>query len=192
MTSKEQIIEGARVIFLRYGYNKASMSDIAFSSRISRRTIYTHFSNKEEVFMAVIDSEIQQLADKLEDLVKQPFSPEEKLRKYMQTRMQAVKDLTLYYDALRQDLVNNMGIMERLRKEYDRMEVELIQSILDEGNAGGHFEIADTKLVAEAMVLASKGFELPIFMGRTDYDHNRLINPLIDLLYNGIKRKTRK
>ena len=192
MTSKEQIIEGARVIFLRYGYNKASMSDIAFSSRISRRTIYTHFRNKEEVFMAVIDSEIQQLADKLEDLVKQPFSPEEKLRKYMQTRMQAVKDLTLYYDALRQDLVNNMGIMERLRKEYDQMEVELIQSILDEGNAGGHFEIADTKLVAEAMVLASKGFELPIFMGRTDYDHNRLINPLIDLLYNGIKRKTRQ
>ncbi len=186
---KEQIIEGARGIFLRYGYNKASMGDIAFASRISRRTIYTYFSNKEEVFIAVIDSEIQQLADKLEDLTRQPILPEEKLRRYMQTRMQAVKDLTLYYDALRQDLVNNLGIMERMRKEYDKMEIELIQGILDEGNASGHFDIADTRLVSEAMVLASKGFELPIFMGRTDYDHNRLINPLIDLLYNGIKRK---
>ncbi len=189
---KEQIIEGARGIFLRYGYNKASMSDIAFASKISRRTIYTYFSNKEEIFMAVIDSEIQQLADKLEDLVRQPALPEEKLRRYMQTRMQAVKDLTLYYDALRQDLVNNLNIMERLRIEYDQMEARMIQSILDEGNTGGHFDIADTKLVSEAIVLASKGFELPIFMGRTDYDHNRLINPLIDLLYNGIKRKTHK
>lgn len=140
--------------------------------------------------MAVIDSEIQQLAVKLKELVKQPFLPEEKLRRYMQTRMQAVKDLSLYYDALREDLVNNLNIMERLRKEYDRMEVEMIQNILDEGISGGHFDIADTKLVSEAIVLASKGFELPIFMGRTDYDHNRLVNPLIDLLYNGIKKKT--
>jgi AcrR family transcriptional regulator len=190
MTSKEQIAEGAREVFLRYGYNKASMSDIAFTSRLSRRTIYLHFSNKEEVFMAVIDLEVQQLAVKLKDLVKQPFLPEEKLRRYMQTRMQAVKDLTLYYDALREDLVNNLNIMERLRTEYDQMEVEMIQSILDEGISGGYFEIADTKLVSEAIVLASKGFELPIFMGRTDYDHNRLVSPLIDLLYNGIKKKT--
>ncbi len=139
--------------------------------------------------MAVIDCEIQQLAEKLENLVNQPLLPEEKLRKYMQTRMQAVKELTLYYDALRQDLVNNMNMMERLRIEYDQMEAQMIKSILDEGNASGHFKIADTALVSEAIVLASKGFELPIFMGRTDYDHNRLINPLIELLYNGIKRK---
>ncbi len=64
-----------------------------------------------------------------------------------------------------------------------------IKNILDEGNEKGVFEIADTGLVAEAIVLATKGFELPIFMGRSDYDHNRLINPLIELLYQGIKKR---
>ena len=139
--------------------------------------------------MAVIDCEIQQLAEKLETLINQPLPPDEKLRRYMQTRMQAVKDLTLYYDALRQDLISNLNIMERLRIEYDQMEVRMIKSILDEGNETGYFDITDTNMVAQAIVLASKGFELPIFMGRTDYDHNRLINPLIELLYNGIKQK---
>ncbi len=189
MTSKEQIIQAAHKVFQRFGYSKASMNDIATASRKGRRTIYTHFSGKEDVFVAVIDTEVQKLAEKLLQLIEQSIPPKEKLRKYMKTRMNALKDLTVYYDALRDDITSNLGFMENLRKEYDKMETAMIKSILDEGNATGHFTIADTSLVAEAIVLATKGFELPIFIGRSDFDHNRLINPLIDVLYDGIGKK---
>lgn len=190
MTSKEQIIKAARKVFERFGFNKASMGDIATASRKGRRTIYTHFSGKEEVFRAVIDTEVQKLADKLRVLISQEISPKEKLRQYMQTRMNDLRELTIYYDALRRDIVSDINYMEDIRKEYDRMEVEMLKAILDEGNALDEFDIADTFLVSEAIVLAAKGFELPIFLGRSDYDHNRLINPLIDLLFEGIKKRT--
>ncbi len=189
MTSKEQIIEAAHRVFKRFGFNKASMSDVASESRKGRRTIYTHFAGKEEVFLAVIDAEVQKLAEKLSKLLLQPILPKEKLRMYMTIRMQALKELTVYYEALRQDIAGNLGFMEKIRKEYDKMEVNMIKSILDEGNASEHFKIDDTQLVAESILLATKGFELPIFMGKTDYDLNRLINPLIDLLYDGIGTK---
>ncbi len=189
MTSKEQIIQAAHKVFKRFGFNKASMNDIAGESRKGRRTIYTHFTGKEDVFVAVIDAEVQKLADELAHLIQQPILPKEKLHKYMTIRMKALKDLTVYYDALRQDLAGNLGFMESIRKEYDMMEINMIKSILDEGNASGHFKIDDTQLVAEAILLATKGFELPIFMGKTDYDLNRLINPLIDLLHEGIGKK---
>ncbi len=186
MTSKEQIIQAAHKVFKRFGFNKASMNDIAGESSKSRRTIYTHFTGKEGVFRAVIDAEVQKLADKLLNLIKQPIHPKEKLRQYMTIRMTTLKDLTIYYEALRQDIAGNLGFMESIRKEYDEMEINMIKSILDEGNASKHFSIDDTQVVAEAILLATKGFELPIFMGRTDYDLNRLINPLIELLYEGI------
>lgn len=188
MTSKEQIIQAAHKVFKRFGYNKASMNDIAAEARKGRRTIYTHFTGKEEVFLAVIDDEVQKLAEKLSKMLQQPILPKEKLRKYMTIRMQALKDLTIYYEALRQDIAGNLGFMENLRSEYDKMEIAMIKGILDEGKASDHFAIDDTQLVAEAILLATKGFELPIFMGKTDYDLNRLINPLIDLLYEGIGR----
>ncbi len=189
MTSKEQIIQAAHKVFKRFGFNKASMSDIAGESRKGRRTIYTHFKGKEDVFVAVIDAEVQKLSDKLSELIQKPILPKEKLRKYMIIRMKALRDLTVYYEALRQDIAGNLGFMENLRKEYDKMEINMIKSILDEGNATNHFKIEDTQLVAEAILLATKGFELPIFMGKTDYNLNRLINPLIDLLYDGIEKK---
>ncbi len=187
MTTKEHILKAARQVFERFGFNKASMADIAHMSRKGRRTIYTHFSSKEAVFKAVIDKEVSALANQLRGVTQRPVSAEEKLRLYMHTRMNAVRELTVYYDALRQDLVNNMGIVEQLREEYDAMEVAMIREILDEGNASGTFAIDDTHLVAEAIVTATKGFELPIFMGRSDFDHKRLIDPLISLLYTGIK-----
>ncbi len=189
MTSKEQIIQAAHRVFKRFGYNKASMNDIATESGKGRRTIYTHFTGKEDVFVAVIDAEVQKLAEKLSNMLQQPVPPKEKLRKYMTIRMKTLKDLTVYYDALRQDIAGNLGFMESIRKEYDKMEITMIQSILDEGNATNHFKIDDTQLVAESILLATKGFELPIFMGKTDYDHNRLIIPLIDLLHEGIGKK---
>lgn len=192
MTSKEQIIQAAHKVFQRFGFSKASMNDIATASRKGRRTIYTHFAGKEEVFVAVIDAEVQKLAEKLSKLIEQPMPPRDKLRKYMQTRMNALKDLTVYYDALRDDITSNLGFMENLRKEYDKLETSMIKCILDEGNNTGHFAIPDTSLVAEAIVLATKGFELPIFLGKSDFDHNRLINPLIDILYDGISKKQAK
>ncbi len=188
MTTKEHILKAAGKVFERFGFNKASMADIAQAARKSRRTIYMHFASKEDVFKEVIDKEVGALVIKLQAIANQPIPADEKLRVYMHTRMNAIKELSIYYDALRQDLRNNIGIVESLREEYDALEARLIRSILDEGNSKGIFAIGDTQLMAEALVMATKGFELPIFMGRSDFDHERLIDPVIDLLYTGIKR----
>src|SRR5262249_43383039 len=38
-----------------YGFRKTSMDDIARASKLSRQGLYLHFSNKEEVFKAVVE-----------------------------------------------------------------------------------------------------------------------------------------
>lgn len=189
MTTKELILSEARKVFGKFGFNKTSMADIALAARKGRRTIYSYFTSKEEVFKAVIEVEIDALAKTLQELIDSPLRADEKLRQYMQTRMNAVKMLTIYYDAIRRDLVENLAYIEKIRKKYDEMEMEMIRKILDEGVAQNVFEIKDTKIVAGAIVLASKGFELPLIMGQEGYDHSSMIEPLIDVFYKGILKK---
>lgn len=50
----EKIILAAKAVFLRYGYKRVTMNDIAQAAKISRPAIYLAFQNKEEVFKAVI------------------------------------------------------------------------------------------------------------------------------------------
>jgi AcrR family transcriptional regulator len=189
MTTQESIIEAAGKIFERFGYTKTSMNDIARAARKGRRTVYTYFTSKEDVFRAVIETEVRELANRLIEMISQDMPADEKLRIYMHTRMNAVKDLTIYYEALRQDLMGNLGLIENLRREYDELEVTLIRQILDEGVSKALFDIGDTLLVANAIQIATKGFELPIYMGKATYDHNKFIDPLIQLFYQGIANR---
>ena len=46
---KEQIIESARILFIKYGYKKVSMSEIAETAGVTKRTLYSYFRDKEDL-----------------------------------------------------------------------------------------------------------------------------------------------
>lgn len=189
MNTKDTIIDEARKVFEKFGFNKTSMADIALAARKGRRTLYTYFTNKEEVFKAVIDTEVNNLAERLKEIVYSKMPVDQKLRLYLHTRMKMLRELTVYYSALREDFINNLGLIEGLRKEKDKIEVGIIKEMLDEGIRGRLFSIGDTLLISKSIVVAMKGFEMPIFMGDEDYDFDELINPMIELFFKGVMVK---
>ena len=54
---RQQIIEGARRVFIEKGFDAASMNDITREAGVSKGTIYVYFANKEELFEALIEEE---------------------------------------------------------------------------------------------------------------------------------------
>jgi AcrR family transcriptional regulator len=54
LSKEERVIAGATDVFLRYGFARTTMGDIAERVGISRPALYLLFANKEEVFAAVI------------------------------------------------------------------------------------------------------------------------------------------
>ncbi|MBC8120820.1 MAG: TetR/AcrR family transcriptional regulator [Gemmatimonadaceae bacterium] len=55
-TSKyEQILQGAMRVFLQHGYASTSMDRVAAEAGVSKQTIYSHFQDKEGLFIALIE-----------------------------------------------------------------------------------------------------------------------------------------
>lgn len=52
---RQEIVDVAAGLFARYGFRKTSMDDIARAAKLSRQGLYLYFSNKEEVFKAVVE-----------------------------------------------------------------------------------------------------------------------------------------
>jgi AcrR family transcriptional regulator len=52
---RSRILDGARAAFLRFGFERASMADIAAGAGVSRTALYHYFPGKEEVLRAVVD-----------------------------------------------------------------------------------------------------------------------------------------
>jgi len=52
---RTRIVEAATKVFLRYGFAKTTMVDIAEATGLTRPTLYQEFPDKESVFHAVVD-----------------------------------------------------------------------------------------------------------------------------------------
>ena len=53
-TKEEKVLTAARDVFMRYGFKRATMSDLAEAAHMSRPALYLIFSSKEEVLRSLI------------------------------------------------------------------------------------------------------------------------------------------
>ncbi len=53
-TKSDQVIAAARKLFMEAGFGATSMDAIAAEANVSKRTVYSHFENKETLFAAVM------------------------------------------------------------------------------------------------------------------------------------------
>ena len=66
------IVVGAAGLFVRYGFRKTSMDDIARAMKLSRQGLYFHFSSKEAVFRAVVEHLVELTLAATRDALDQP------------------------------------------------------------------------------------------------------------------------
>ncbi len=59
----EQVLEGARTVFLRDGFERASVDDIAREAGVSKATLYAYFPDKRLLFMEIALGECRRQAD---------------------------------------------------------------------------------------------------------------------------------
>ena len=188
-SSKDIILETARNIFQRFGFAKTSIGDIAVAARKGRRTVYTYFTSKEEIYKAVIEKEVNCLRDKLSEIISSESNAKGKLKGYMVTRMMTINELANYYDALRNDYLKDFKIIENIREDFDNQEIKMISEILAEGVENKEFVINNINLTAKAIVVSMKGFEIPFFIEKINQNIEDQLNSLIEILFYGILKK---
>ena len=79
---REQIVAAARKLFLGTGYGATSMDAIAEEANVSKRTVYSHFQNKENLFGAVIVGLCESMGGPSAWLLSVDQPPEEALTAY--------------------------------------------------------------------------------------------------------------
>lgn len=59
----DQVVEGARAVFMREGYEGASVDEIARDAGVSKATLYSYFPDKQHLFLAVLSAECAQQSE---------------------------------------------------------------------------------------------------------------------------------
>ena len=142
------------------------MNDIAAASGRGRRTLYTYFRNKEEIYYAVIEEELERLSEKMDEVASMDVEPEEKIFTLIYTHLSIIRDTVARNGTLRAEFFRNIWMVEKVRKAFDVEEHRILQKVLQEGVDKGRFRIENVGLMADIVYYSVKGLEVPYIYDR--------------------------
>ncbi|MDU1905344.1 MAG: TetR family transcriptional regulator [Dysgonomonas sp.] len=190
--TRNMLIDVARQLFAKLGVENTTMNDIALASHKGRRTLYTYFNNKNEVYKAVVETELDKMITALQEVVNKDLPADEKLMLFFYTRLDAVKNVVARNGNLRADFFRDIWRVQTVRKAFDRKETEILKQILQEGIEQGTLTMPDVDLTADILHNALRGLEVPYIRGYIkpmDADNKRRYLNIYHLLFQGIKKK---
>lgn len=164
--TRQKLVDVARQLFARNGMENTTMNDIAVASGKGRRTLYTYFKSKEDIYYAVIEGELERLSDKLDEVAAKKVRPQDKIIELIYTHLSMIKETVVRNGNLRAAFFRNIWMVEKVRKNFDEDEIELFRKVYEDGKRDGEFDIDNVELVADITHYCIKGLEVPYICGR--------------------------
>ena len=183
---RDKLIGLARDIFTKYGFHKTNINDIAVAGGRGKSTLYYYFTSKEDIFKAVIESELVDLRDNIIDEVNLAKDPQSKIKAYVLTRINFLTRYKNLYAALREHSLSRFSYGEGIRQKFDLMEEQLLTKILNDGVRGGYFKIKEPEFAATGFIGALRGVQFHLLSPIRKKGFDKTLDSLLEILLYGL------
>lgn len=164
--TRTKLVDVARQLFAKKGVDATTMNDIAVASKKGRRTLYTYFKSKDQIYTAVVESELEILSGKLEEVYAKNIPPDAKIIDLIMTHLEVIKMVVFRNGTLRAGFFRDIWRVEMVRKHFDQIELQILRKILQEGNDLGLFDVRNIDITSEIIHYCVKGIEVPYIRGQ--------------------------
>ncbi len=183
---RQDIFLTAAGIFARKGYHQTTVDEIARAIGVAKGTIYYHFKNKEELYLAIIQEGINIFKERLQEAAAGAASPREKIRSIIKCHLcfyEREKDLVFLF-------VKELCGTDLRRETLADMLSEclgVIREVISEGVRDGTFRDVNPKITTSSlfgMVTISALHYMAYFR---PIPHDPVSSAVEEILFKGIK-----
>lgn len=180
-----RILDAALDVFSRKGYHDTRMDEIVSSSQTSKGSIYFHFPNKEQLFLALVD----QFANLLERRITEAISEHDRGMVKVQAALEAcLATFGRYRRQAKVLLVQASGLgntFEQKRLAINDRFAGLIAMYLQEAVDVGEIAPLDTEVIAHAWMGAIYNLVIRwVYTGEPDSE--RIVQALVPMLLQSV------
>jgi AcrR family transcriptional regulator len=187
--TRDTLLDAAEVVFAQRGFHGASLDEIAETAGFTRGAIYKHFTDKEDLFLAVNDRfndrTLHAFSDLLDEQGAQGFDDVDLDAVATIWRQRFAQDRDMFILGLEFNLylARNPEVRERVvgrRHESARR----VAQFMEARAAGAGFKLPlPTEDLANIFLITSDAFSAAAL---TDPDFARLYEPFLDLFVQGM------
>jgi AcrR family transcriptional regulator len=184
---QELIINVAESQFIRFGFRKTTMEDIAKAAGIGKATLYYYFKSKEDIFAAMIEKVAQSALKQVIGATNTGKTPQEKFRIFWISQAQFIKEKVDYYAALREDLLELFPSIRRKQEKAEGSALAALRGILAEGVDRHVFAIPDVEATARILLFLMQGLTQRIIIEENWATWEDVINLFLELVVKGLE-----
>ena len=177
---KKSILDVARELFDRFGYEKTSMNDIAKRSHKAKGSLYYNFKGKMDIFKALVEQEYADIKAKLIEscqFTEDPPITKDKVVKYLQIRMELIGKAPMIRQTIMAQYYETgheiITVAEDIRKDFDQWEWQLFYDIC---NTGKKYEVLTSDIqpnaFADMLQMLLKALEI-LFFAKNEYEKSK-------------------
>ena len=157
--TRDKLVEVARQLFVHKGLEHTTMNDIANASSKGRRTIYTYFKNKKEIYNAVLERESDVMVETLREIVNSELPVVERMKQFLFTRLRQGNDVGSSYSSIKSLFKFDLRRMERIRRLVHDKEEALWESLISEGVRTGKLKPERCMLLGKFLINCLQGMD---------------------------------
>lgn len=194
--TREKLIEVARQLFAYKGVENTTMSDIANASDKGRRTIYTYFKSKREIYEATIESDSDRMVQQLRDIISRETSALGKLRSVLKYRFDMFESPDEHPRSVNFNSILRLDFnrIDKVRALALSKEKEILNEILEQGIKDRSFDRNQAKNLIPVLQVVMKGFDLSVVQGfkheELDMTSEEYKNVIINFIINSLIPKS--
>ena len=185
---RERILAAAFERFVRFGYNKTTMAEIAGDCGMSAANIYRHFDNKLDIGARLASQCLSQRVEQQRDIVAQRETPaSERLRELVFVTLRYTHDQWQETPLVNELVTALCGDRMDIVEAHKQAERAVLIELLNDGLQSGEFSVADIDDTAGALQTAMTLFSMPLLMpaySREVFEEKAAA--LVRLLLNGL------
>jgi AcrR family transcriptional regulator len=187
---KSLILDKAKERMERFGFKKTTMDEISKDCKISKKTIYEHFIDKEDMFSCLLLRECHKTIEILFLQIGDVSDPLERLVLLIRKAVSYLNQDHFITKILKDDDLFLAFVNRKYHEIIDEEIISIISQIIREGIQQGKFRDVDERIVAYAGFKLFQAFSYartgPL---RKEQNEQYYTEVLIDFLVNAIVKK---
>lgn len=191
---RQEILQAALKLFSEKGYHNVSMHEIAAAAEYAIGTLYKFFSNKEDLYKALIMEQSDRFHSALTAAIESTEDPVEQLRRYVQAKGEVFRSnasvIRLYFAETRGASFNIMaGVDMDIRRRREAFLMRL-SAIFANGIALGRFSsIAEPYILAVSLDSLCNGFLFLWLESPDRFPYPDNPDDILNILFKGLLRE---
>ena len=183
---REQILDTAKSLFIQQGYHGLAMRQISEALGVSKAALYYHFKDKEELFLAIISSNLDELEQVIDEIQSKQVSCNEKIVLFVKHVLEQPAEQRAIIRLASQEISQLSAVArKKFDKTYHDQFTGKLQNFFEAGVKNGEFRPLDPAIATWALLGIMYPYFYPTHTGTTPV-RPEIINQIISIYMNGV------